>query len=84
MYQNALDQFNSMHMQYAETFKTNPNRTGLIRSASTSCALINGFDQPRAPPRRRKRGESLDSQKLDSANSSQYSLVMNLNYELGL
>lgn len=84
MYQNALNQFNAMHMQYADNYPST-NRTGLVRSASTSCAVMNGIDRPRAPPRRHKRGQDLSSQQLDSANSSQYSLVMNLQYnELGM
>ena len=95
MYQNQLNNFNNfnnfnnLNVPYAEQQRQNytpigSNRTGLMRSASTSCAIINNnYDQPRAPPRR-KRGQSLSSDKLGSANSSQYSLVLNYAYnEIG-
>ena len=90
MYQNTLNNFNTIakNLQYNENFlpNTSNRQQGLIRSASTSCAIIdnNNLNQPKAPPRRKKRGESLSSNKLSSANSSQYSLVLNYAYsEMG-
>lgn len=89
MYQNSLNNFNTIakNIQYNDNYEPlqlGTNRQALIRSASTSCAVIN-TDQPRVPPRRKKRGQSLSSNKLSSANSSQYSLVMNYAYtEIGL
>lgn len=89
MYQNQVPNFNAMNnamnQQFNETFSPNRN-AGLIRSASTSNAVMNNSpNQPCVPPRRRKYGQSLSSDKFGSANSSQYSLVMNYAYnEIGL